>query len=205
MSSSRVLVAGARAIAVVLVAGTAACMRTSPVRVATVVVDSASIAKLKTFALKAPQGEAVVRRGAIVGDTTHQAAGSVVMEMDPMLATSEVGQALRQDLSDAFTKRGYETASGSPDFYVAYYAGTGSVVSTHAAEQSYHTNGSKITRETYEYPAGTVVVDVVDAHSDSLVWRGTGLAPIPDNPKDYAKAIRHTVDEVVEEFPKATR
>jgi hypothetical protein len=32
---------------------------------------------------------------------------------------------------------------------------------------------ARITTRTYEYPGGTIVVDVVDARSDSLVWRGT--------------------------------
>jgi hypothetical protein len=49
------------------------------------------------------------------------------------------------------------------------------------------------------------VVDVVNARSDSLVWRGTGLAEIPKDPNDYAKAIHTAVERIVETFPKAQR
>jgi hypothetical protein len=203
-NTRRVVITGACAIAVVAAAGAVAC-NSSPVRVATITVDSAAPATFKTFAIKSLPVNATVGRAAIIGDTTHQAAGSVVMDMDPMDPSSPVGIAMRKDLADAFTDRGYQPTQGPPDFYVAYYAGTGSVVSTRASEKSYKTDGRKISTETYEYPAGTIVVDVVNAHNDSLVWRGTGLAAIPSNPKDYAHAIEKTVDKVVDEFPKAQR
>ena len=204
-SSRSVSISCVCATAIIVSASITACNR-NPVRVTSVIVDSAALKQLRTFSLKAPPPvEAEVRRGAILGDTTHQAAGSVVMEMDPMLATSAVGQAIRQDLADAFARRGYQSGTGSVDFYVAYYAGTGSVVSTRASEQSYRTNGSKVTTETYEYPAGTIVVDVVDARTNSLVWRGTGLAAIPDNPDDYKRVIQDAVNQIVGEFPMARR
>jgi hypothetical protein len=202
-NSRRLITHTVCAIAIVVAAGTTACNRT-PIRVTSVIVDSAALTQLKTFSLKAPPPvEAEVKRRAIVGDSTHQAAGSVVMEMDPMLATSAVGQAIRQDLTDAFARRGYQSGTGSVDFYVAYYAGTGSVVSTRASEQSYKTTGSKLTTETYEYPAGTIVVDVVDARNNSLIWRGTGLAAIPNNPDDYKRVIQDAVNQIVAQFPHA--
>lgn len=105
-----------------------------------------------------------------------------VMNMDPMLSTSLVGRAIRQDITDAFTARGYQPVEGSPDFYVAYYAGTGHVVDTRASQRSYRTNGTQITRHTLVYPAGTIVVDVVDARSDSPVWRGAGVLPDSEQP-----------------------
>jgi hypothetical protein len=46
---------------------------------------------------------------------------------------------------------------------------------------------------------------VVNARSDSLVWRGIGVSEIPDNPDNYARAIRGTVNKVVDQFPKAQR
>jgi len=202
----RLVITGACAIAVVAAAGAVAC-NSSPVRVATVTVDSAAPATFRTFAIKSLPVDARVQRraGVVVPGEKNQAAGSVVLDMDPMAPTSPVGIAIRQNLADAFANRGYQAAQGPVDFYVAYYAGTGSVVSTRASEQGYKADGRKISTETIEYPAGTIVVDVVSAHNDSLVWRGTGLAPIPSNPKDYAYVIQKTVDRIVDEFPKAQR
>jgi len=204
LDTKRVVLVCARAVAIIAATGTVAC-NSNPVRVATITVDSAAPATFKTFAIKSLPVDANIGRAAVVRHGEQQAAGSVVMDMDPMAPTSPVGIAIRQDLSDAFASRGYQNAQGPVDFYVAYYAGTGSVVSTRASEKSYKTDGRKITTETYEYPAGTIVVDVVNARNDSLVWRGTGLAPIPGNPKDYVSAIQNTVDRIVREFPKARR
>jgi Domain of unknown function (DUF4136) len=185
----------------VLVMATACKGRT--VSVASGSLDTMAVRQFKTFSIMAPTPPAdSVAVGATNG--RDRVAGAV-MDMDPMLSTSLVGRAIRQDLSSAFTDRGYQAVEGTPDFYVAYYAGTGRVVDTRASEKSYHTTGQKITTQTYEYPAGTIVVDVVDARSNSLVWRGTGIAEIPKDPNDYARAIHETVEKVVGTFPSAQR
>jgi hypothetical protein len=112
---------------------------------------------------------------------------------------------MSEDLVGAFTHRGYQTAQADPDFQVAYYAGTGRVVDTRAYATSYHADDQKIDTRTFEYPAGTIIVDVVNPRSGSVVWRGTGVAEILDNPEDYARTVRGTIDRVVAQFPKAKR
>ena len=164
-------------------------------------IDTVAIRNFKTFAIMAPTPSADTVAVAATNDTNRVA--GAVMDMDPMLSTSLVGRAIRQDLSDAFTQRGYQAVEASPDFYVAYYAGTGHVVDTRSSQRRYRTNGKQITTQTFVYPAGTIVVDVVDARTDSLVWRGTGVAQIPNNPNDYARLISSAVERIVETFPKA--
>jgi len=189
-------------IAVGLLVMVAAC-KGRTVSVASGMLDTLAVQQFKTFSIMAPTPSTDTVGVAATNGANR--VGGAVMEMDPMLATSLVGRAIRQDLSDAFTNRGYQAVNGSPDFYVAYYAGTGRVVDTRASQKSYHTNGQKTTTETYEYPAGTIVVDVVDARSDSLVWRGTALARIPSNPDDYAGTIHAAVNKIVGTFPRAQR
>jgi hypothetical protein len=171
------------------------------VRVATTDADTVAIRSLKTFAVLAPPPHATSVAAAMTDGDGH--AATARMDLDPMLATSLVGRAIREDIGRAFERRGYRTAAGEPDFYVAYYAGTGDVVDTRAATYTYHARGTEIDRQTVQYPAGTIVVDVVDARSESLVWRGTGVSEIPQSPDDYARAVRHTVDEIVGEYPRA--
>ena len=189
-------------VAVAVLVSAAAC-KGDNVKVASGTLDTSAVRQFKTFSIIAPLPPAD-RVGIGATNDSNRVAGAV-MDMDPMLATSLVGRAIRQDLSDAFAKRGYKAVDGASDFYVAYYAGTGRVVDTRASEKRYHANGQKITTETYEYPAGTIVVDVVDTRTDSLVWRGTGVAEIPKNPNDYARAIHTAVERIVGTFPKAER
>jgi hypothetical protein len=161
------------------------------------------LARFKTFSVRAPTPPANRVAGAATNDT-DRAAGAV-MDMDPMLATSLVGRAMRQDLTQAFAQRGYQPVDSAPDFYVAYYAGTGKVVDTRVAQTQYHVDGQKISTQTFEYPAGTIVIDVVDARSDSLAWRGTGITRIPDNPDEYSRAIRTAINEIVAQVPPPKR
>jgi hypothetical protein len=193
---------GLTRVAVAILVIATAC-KGDTVRVASGTLDTVAVRQFKTFSIMAPPPSAGKVGVTATNDSTRVA--GAVMDMDPMLSTSLVGRAIRQDLSDAFTKRGYQPVEGKPDFYIAYYAGTGRVVDTRASEKRYHTSGQKITTETYEYPAGTIVVDVVDARSDSLVWRGTGVAEIPTDPNNYARAIHETVEKIVGTFPKAQR
>jgi len=181
----------------------AAACKGRTVSVASGTLDTVAVRQFKTFSVMAPTPPADTV--AIAATNGSDRAGGAVMNMDPMLATSLVGRAIRQRLSDAFMNRGYQLVSGTPDFYVAYYAGTGHVVDTRASQKSYRTNGQKITTQTVTYPAGTIVVDVVDARSDSLVWRGTGLAQVPSDPNDYARTIQVAVDKIVGTFPRAQR
>jgi hypothetical protein len=173
----------------------------SSTRVITESADSTALQHLKTFALRAPTPDA--SQITVAGTNNSDRVAGAVMDMDPMLATSLVGKAIQQELATAFAKRGYQGSEISPDFYIAYYAGTGRVVDTRGSGKAYHV-GQKITTETYEYPAGTIVVDVVNAKSDSLVWRGIGVSEIPNDPKDYARAVQSTVNKIVAQFPKAT-
>jgi hypothetical protein len=184
-----------------LLLGAGACQ--SSVHVASDTLDTLAVRQFKTFTVSAPKPP--VDRVAVAATNDRDRVGGAAMDMDPMLSTSLVGRAIRQDLTSAFAKRGYQGVTGAPDFYVAYYAGTGRVVDSRASATSYHSDGQKITTQTYEYPAGTIVVDVVNARSDSLVWRGTGVAEIPHDPADYAKAIHSTVDKIVMTFPRAPR
>ena len=193
---------GMNCVAVGLLVTASAC-RGRTVSVSSGAIDTLAIRDFKTFAIMTPTPTADTV--AIATTNGSNRAAGVVMDLDPMRSTSLVGRAIREDLTNAFTKRGYEAVAGSPDFNVAYYAGTGHVVDTRSSQRRYRTNGQQITTHTFVYPAGTVVIDVVDARSDSLVWRGTGVAAISTDPNDYARAISETVDRIVGTFPKAQR
>ena len=188
------------AIAAVWILGMAAC--SSSTRVTSVTADPQPLTRFHTFVISAPPPP--VTRVAVAATNDSDRGAAAVIEMDPMLETSLVGRAMRQYLVAAFEDRGYQHVDASSDFRVAYYAGTGQVVDTRAYETGYYA-GHKFDTETYDYPAGTIIVDVVNTKTDSLVWRGTGLSPIPSDPEDYAAAIRRTVDKVVGKFPKAPR
>lgn len=57
--------------------------------------------------------------------------------------------------------------------------------------------------DVYEYEEGSIVLDVVDAKSRKLLWRGVATAVVPDNPKpeQLDKLVDEAVEKVLANFP----
>jgi len=131
---------------------------------------------------------------------------------DPMLVNSISNRALRADLVKGFQGRGYALAD-NPDFAVAYYAST-----TQKLDVTYWDYGypfypgwwgggapgwgpydSTVT----QYTQGTVIVDVINAKTKELLWRGSGVATVSDDEAKYEQDLWKTVTAVLEKFPQA--
>ncbi|MEX1202581.1 MAG: DUF4136 domain-containing protein [Ferruginibacter sp.] len=61
--------------------------------------------------------------------------------------------------------------------------------------------GGSTTVSTYEYKAGTFVIDVVDNKTQKLVWEGTGNKDIDSKPKNPDETIKNGVAKIMEGFP----
>ncbi len=53
------------------------------------------------------------------------------------------------------------------------------------------------------YTEGTLVIDIIDAKTNELVWRGAGVSTLGDETFDV-KAINKAVEKILEEFPPQT-
>jgi hypothetical protein len=180
MRSARSLVA----LAVVL----AAC---STVRVTTVLAPDANLGSLHTFRVM----NAPIRRGTVSAAPT-----------DPMLENSINNRVLRQHIASAFTSRGYAVDAANPDFTVAFYASLHGKLDVTAWDYGYRgrwggwrEGPGMVTVE--PYVEGTVIVDVVDAKTQELVWRGRGVSDVSENPETYSQSLNRTVMDIVKKFP----
>lgn len=50
---------------------------------------------------------------------------------------------------------------------------------------------------------GTVVVDVVDARSNQMVWRGTGQTQVSNDQGQYTQQLGRAVADVIQKLPQA--
>ena len=115
-----------------------------------------------------------------------------------------LSQKLRTDIEHSFSGRGY-TESANPDFLVAYYGGTGDIIKVKAYPYGYSHMSNVGKMNITDYPAGTLIVDVIDVKTNELVWRGQGVNRIPNNSDLYSRQIADAVRDIVSQFPKATR
>jgi hypothetical protein len=117
---------------------------------------------------------------------------------------------LAKDLSvDGFQ----QTSAGSPDFLVAYYMGARQRTDVrylgygvpHWGWHHWAWGGWGPAFDVWDIPytQSTLVVDVIDAHSNMLVWRGYDTDHIDLNKAD--KSIDNAVDSLVKRFVKETR
>jgi uncharacterized protein DUF4136 len=167
----------------------------SAVRVNTSVAPNANFSSLRAFRVMSPPARRDNR--------------SIPAE-HPMLDNSIINRSLRADLVSAFQARGYGLDPTDPDFTVAYYASTREKLDVTAWDYGYPGRwGGWRARTEYEvrpFTEGTVIVDVVDARTRDLLWRGQGVSVVSDDPETYMKNIRSTVTAIVEKFPhSATR
>ena len=59
------------------------------------------------------------------------------------------------------------------------------------------------TTEVSEYEQGTLVIDIVDAARNTLVWRGAGEARLRSDPTpdQISQRVREAVAEILGRFP----
>ena len=124
---------------------------------------------------------------------------------DPMLFNSVTNLGIREDIQRAFVDRGYKYSPDSADLDVAYYATAAPTLHIRFFNYGYAWNNlPREYTDVDEYEAGTVIIDVVDPATHELVWRGTSVSRVYQDPDMYLVEIRKAVDGIVKKFPTAT-
>jgi hypothetical protein len=57
------------------------------------------------------------------------------------------------------------------------------------------------TTEPVNYPVGSLVVDLYDAHNKQLLWRGVSSDSLTDNPEKNEKKLDKAVEKMFDHFP----
>jgi hypothetical protein len=123
---------------------------------------------------------------------------------DPMLTNSMTNEVLREDITRAFESRGYAPSGDTPDLAVAYYASARDKLDLQTWDYGYTWRGwPRQYVDVNEYTQGTVIVDVVDPTTKTLLWRGKGVAQVSDSPATYEKELGKTVNAILSKFPSA--
>jgi len=124
---------------------------------------------------------------------------------------NDVKDAIRHDLAEHGIA---EAASGNPDFFVAFYVGL-----QDRYDMQYLDYGMPVFHRGFRtgwwgwprgydvwavpYTQSTVIVDVIDAHTNQLVWRGHDVDTLNTSHPD--KTLSKAVDNVMERFYKDAR
>lgn len=129
---------------------------------------------------------------------------------DPMISNSIANRAIREQIVKAFVERGYRLDERNADFAVAFYATAREKLDVSIWDYGYPfypgwPRGRWPGQTVTQYTEGSVVIDVVQASSRELLWRGEGRAELSDSPEDNVRQLAKAASAIVAKFPEATR
>ena len=111
---------------------------------------------------------------------------------------------------EALVKKGYERAQTSaPDFLIGWHGAVDSKLQYSTVNTYYGYGwgywGGVGASQTYatEYHEGSLIIDIVDAKSNELVWRGVAQAEVyPKSDPEYRnQQIQSAVNKILSQFP----
>jgi Domain of unknown function (DUF4136) len=125
---------------------------------------------------------------------------------DSRLATPFFRDHLEGAVERALTAKGFARASAAgADLLIHYHASVNERIDVRRADRGrgYGDEVNGVDVETFD--AGTIVIDVVDAKTNRVVWRGWAqqeLARVLDNPDRMAEMINQAVNRLMARFPR---
>jgi hypothetical protein len=117
---------------------------------------------------------------------------------------------IRTAIEETLVSMGYEKVLlDSADFLVAYHYSVERRLQTSTMNATFgyssHMRGGTMGFQTSvsEYDEGTLIIDIAEAESKALVWRGSGSRRVgtSTNPDRVTKNINRAVSEILAQFP----
>ncbi len=135
------------------------------------------------------------------------------------LKASENVSKLNQDRIEKYikvemTKKGFKETSANPDLMVNAFTVLKDKRGIQASTSYYGFGGAYrpygywgvpvagyTSVSTYDYKDGSLLIDVIDARSQKMIWTGTGSAELYKKPKNPEEVISGVVAKIMAEFP----
>ena len=120
------------------------------------------------------------------------------------------------EITQALTEKGWKSVDANPDALVLLHGATEKQKSlnTFYSGGGYGGYGYRgmggmgmgtATTTTSEYLVGTLVVDIFDAKSKALMYRGTATDELSDKPEKNAKKLQKASDKLFKDFPPGSK
>lgn len=134
--------------------------------------------------------------------------------VDPRVNSPLVDARIRAAVDRSLMGKNYlKVSNGTPDFYVAYQfvihrkiesdglqSGVGFGFGSYG---SFGGIGIGTGSDISEYDEGMLIIDIIDAKSGGLLWRGTGTRRVhlQTDPEKTTQNVNETVDKIMAQFP----
>jgi hypothetical protein len=103
-------------------------------------------------------------------------------------------------------RRGIEFPSAaSPDLLIHYHASIVERIDVNKADRTYgYCTAGDCPPDTVTYEVGSIVLDIIDAKTNRLIWRGWAQSRVQellDDPDRMAQTVREAVERMFERLP----
>jgi hypothetical protein len=114
---------------------------------------------------------------------------------------------IKNAVNSRLQAKAYQENSSQPDFLLAYHTNVKERLDVQDWGYVYGPRGRFWGRDVTvtKYKEGTLVLDIVDARSKQLIWRGVAQGALPNNPdpQKIDKVVNESVQKLLEKFPPA--
>ncbi|CAN5139752.1 DUF4136 domain-containing protein [soil metagenome] len=128
---------------------------------------------------------------------------------DPILDSELLSKKVRRAIYQTLSSRGFEATETNPDFYVTYHTASkeklrssgfdvGIGYSRFDPRWGYSAVFGQPDVESYE--EAVLIIDVIDAESDTLVWRGWETGRLSRD-RFSEEAVARAVEDILSRFP----
>jgi hypothetical protein len=114
---------------------------------------------------------------------------------------------IRKAVDNQMTAKGFTLATENPDVMLVYHVGAQNKVDVtdwgYTYAGSYWGGGLGRSVDVYEYTEGTLIVDMVNASTKQLAWRGsaTGVVDPSSSPEQREARVNDVVARIFENYP----
>ncbi len=112
---------------------------------------------------------------------------------------------IKESADRQLTAKGYTTDANNPDFLVLYHIGAEDKINVTDWGYGYGRYGGRYGRgvDVYQYKEGTLILDVIEAKSKQLVWRGFATGTIDPNAsiETRKKKLDEVITKILAKFP----
>jgi hypothetical protein len=123
---------------------------------------------------------------------------------------------IKNAIENELTRGGLIEDTEDPDLLVTYYGEEWDEVKVSTAHvsygygpgwyspyrgPSYAAGGSAVTT----YPKGTLIIDIADARTQKLIWRGTSTGTISENPDKFRKKIEAAISKLARKWKRMSK
>jgi hypothetical protein len=123
--------------------------------------------------------------------------GDPRLDKDPFFQDHVQGAIEKQMAAKGFERAG---ASATPDLRIHYHATIDRRIDISAEDRRYGRCALGACPEVYQYEAGTLVIDIVDAQANRLVWRGWAQDSVEGVLGNQERLARRIDDAVTKMF-----